>query len=64
MITANNLIVTDGGTLDASVLGQGTAGNVVINISETARFEGITPDGDPSGAAVTVAANAQGGEVT
>ncbi|MBT9311055.1 two-partner secretion domain-containing protein [Leptothoe kymatousa] len=60
IITATNLIVADGGTLDASVLGRGAAGDIVLNITETARFEGVAPDGLPSGTSAAVAINAQG----
>lgn len=48
LITANNLMVVNGGVLDASVLGGGAAGNVILAITETARFEGVGLDGLPS----------------
>jgi filamentous hemagglutinin family protein len=40
MITARNLDVTNGAQIGSSVFGQGSAGNVMIDIAETARFEG------------------------
>jgi large exoprotein involved in heme utilization and adhesion len=42
-ITATNLEVTNGAELSASTFGQGDAGNVVLVIAETARFDGADP---------------------
>ncbi|MGF1524568.1 MAG: filamentous hemagglutinin N-terminal domain-containing protein [Leptolyngbyaceae cyanobacterium] len=59
-ITANNLSVTDGSGLDASVLGQGSAGNIILTIAETARFSGVDAAGFPSGASSSIAGGALG----
>jgi len=42
-LSARNLEVTDGAFLAASTFGIGSAGNVILNISETARFDGVNP---------------------
>ncbi|MEM9484259.1 MAG: filamentous hemagglutinin N-terminal domain-containing protein [Cyanobacteria bacterium P01_F01_bin.116] len=59
-VTANNLEVLDGAVLSASTNGQGNAGNVILEIGETARFDGETVDGRPSGAASKVEFNGNG----
>ncbi|MEM9485564.1 MAG: filamentous hemagglutinin N-terminal domain-containing protein [Cyanobacteria bacterium P01_F01_bin.116] len=48
MITADNLIVADGGIIDAAVLGNGDGGDIHLNISETARIAGVASDSLPS----------------
>ena len=60
IIRANNLIVADGAVLDAAILGQGEAGNIILTIAETARFEGVTPEGFPSTATSAIGSNAEG----
>ncbi|NEO99371.1 MAG: filamentous hemagglutinin N-terminal domain-containing protein, partial [Symploca sp. SIO2E9] len=42
-LTATNLEVTNGATLTASSFGVGNAGNVILEISEIARFDGVNP---------------------
>jgi filamentous hemagglutinin family protein len=60
-LSANSLEVTNGAALNASTLGQGNAGNVVMEIGEHARFDGTTPKGQfSSGASSTVNAGATG----
>ncbi|NEQ55694.1 MAG: hypothetical protein F6K11_37235 [Leptolyngbya sp. SIO3F4] len=44
-INATNLDVTNGAKLSASTEGQGDAGDIILNISETARFDGATVTG-------------------
>lgn len=48
-VVANNLEATQGAQLNAS--GSGNAGNVVIEVSETARFDGVDEDAKESGGA-------------
>ena len=55
-ITATNLEVTNGAALSASTFGQGDAGDVVIAVTDTARFDGVNPfNGNASGVGSTVA---------
>ena len=42
-LSAANLIVINGATLTASTFGTGDAGNIALNITETARFDGVNP---------------------
>ncbi len=50
-IMARNLEVLDGAQLNAGTFGEGDAGNVILVIEETAKFEGRNPlDGSPNGA--------------
>jgi filamentous hemagglutinin family protein len=42
-LTARNLEVTNGAQLSASTFGQGDAGDVILTITDTARFDGINP---------------------
>jgi filamentous hemagglutinin family protein len=44
-LSARNLEVTNGAALNTSTFGAGNAGDVVVTIAETARFDGIKPDG-------------------
>ncbi|MFG6107104.1 S-layer family protein [Leptothoe sp. EHU-05/26/07-4] len=41
-ISAKNLLVLDGAQLDASTLGLGDAGDIILEIAETTRLEGIS----------------------
>ncbi|MCG8362964.1 MAG: filamentous hemagglutinin N-terminal domain-containing protein, partial [Pseudanabaenales cyanobacterium] len=61
-ISARNLEVANGATLSASTFGRGDAGNVILTIRETARFDGVNPFGgiSPSGAFSTVEPNGEG----
>lgn len=65
VITANNLIVSDGAVLDASTIGPGIAGDVILTIAETAQFEGVAPDGFPSTAksSIGIGVAGTGGDV-
>ncbi len=42
-IIASNIMITDGGLINAINFGQGDSGNVYINISETVEIKGIEP---------------------
>ncbi len=55
-LAARNLEVTNGAQISASTLGEGDAGNVILDIEETARFDGVNPVTgiNPAGAASTV----------
>nr|MBX2864425.1 filamentous hemagglutinin N-terminal domain-containing protein [Leptolyngbyaceae cyanobacterium MAG.088] len=54
-ITARNLEVLEGAQLSASVFGEGNAGNVILDVEETVRFESVNPiDGNLNGAFSTV----------
>ncbi|WP_250564672.1 filamentous hemagglutinin N-terminal domain-containing protein, partial [Adonisia turfae] len=60
-IQAQNLEVLDGAELSASTFGIGNAGNVILVIDETARFEGSDPgDGSASGAFSSIQPNGEG----
>ncbi|MFG6106162.1 filamentous hemagglutinin N-terminal domain-containing protein [Leptothoe sp. EHU-05/26/07-4] len=66
-ISAGNLDVTNGAQLSALVFGQGQAGDVVLNVRETARFDGFNPNGNfPSAALTNIEPNAvgMGGDIT
>lgn len=43
-VTAESLSVTNGAVLTTSILGQGNAGNININVQELASFDGEVPD--------------------
>ena len=60
MITAENLEVLSGAQITALTLGEGNAGNVILTIAETARFEGTDSAGKPSGAFSNLEAGGQG----
>ncbi|NEZ55070.1 beta strand repeat-containing protein [Adonisia turfae] len=61
-IQARNLEVLDGAQLSAGVFGAGDAGNVILLIDETARFEGINPinNSSPSGTFSNIEPNGEG----
>lgn len=42
-INTNNLEVNNGAKIDVTGSGSGRAGNIILNISETARFNGVNP---------------------
>lgn len=49
VMTANNLILADGGVIDASVLGNGQGGNIIVNVTDLVRVAGVAADGLFSG---------------
>ncbi|MEH1885626.1 beta strand repeat-containing protein [Nostoc sp.] len=49
-ITASNLLLKDGGRLNASNGGQGTGGNIFLDVGNTITFDGIGGNGLSSGA--------------
>jgi large exoprotein involved in heme utilization and adhesion len=55
-LTAGSLTVTDGARLSTELAGKGNAGNVILTVGETARFEG-----SGSAASSQVQQNAEGG---
>ncbi|MBT9315050.1 two-partner secretion domain-containing protein [Leptothoe spongobia] len=60
-ITARNLQVLQGAQLGAGTFGKGTAGNIILEIDETARFEGSNPsNGNPSGVLNNIGVNGTG----
>ncbi len=64
-IDTSILEVLDGGQIGAITFGQGNAGNIEITARKSARFDGISFDGFPSGAfsSVEEAATGQGGDL-
>ncbi|MGB3405605.1 MAG: hypothetical protein WBA77_23190 [Microcoleaceae cyanobacterium] len=59
-ISAEDLLVTNGSQLQTLTRGQGDAGLVIIETSDSVRFEGFNLAGAPSGAFSSVAENAVG----
>ena len=60
-IHANTLEVLEGAQLSAGILGEGEAGNVILEITNTARFAGSNPsDGSPSGVFNQIGRNGDG----
>ncbi len=59
-ISTNNLTLTNGGTVDASTLGQGNAGSVEITATGDVTIDGEDSDGIPSGATSVVNTGAVG----
>ncbi len=59
-IQARSLSVTNGAQLIASTFGQGNAGNVSIQVSDTVSFDGVGSDGFSSGAFSAVESGAVG----
>ncbi|QLE45088.1 filamentous hemagglutinin N-terminal domain-containing protein (plasmid) [Nostoc sp. C052] len=59
-INASNLLLKDGGQLDASNGGQGTGGNIFLDVSNTITFDGIGGNGLPS-SAYTLTSNGNAG---
>ena len=72
-LSARNLEVTNRASLTASTLGFGDAGDVILTISETARFDGasilsaVLPDAIGNGGSLEITSNAlevtNGGEI-
>ncbi|WP_161635019.1 two-partner secretion domain-containing protein [Leptolyngbya sp. Heron Island J] len=60
VLRATNLDVLNGAILSANSFGIGDAGNVILNIRETARFEGRDPIGRISGATSDIGFDAVG----
>ncbi|NJL66970.1 MAG: S-layer family protein [Microcoleus sp. SM1_3_4] len=48
-ISARSLLLRDGGQATTSTLGNGRAGNLSVDVSESIEATGTTPDGEPSG---------------
>jgi filamentous hemagglutinin family protein len=59
-ITTESLSLTNGAQLQASTFGQGDAGSVTINASDTVSFNGVGSNGFASGAVSAVAPGAEG----
>ncbi|MBN3963297.1 filamentous hemagglutinin N-terminal domain-containing protein [Nostoc sp. NMS8] len=59
-ITASNLLLKNGGQLDASNGGQGTGGNIFLDVGNTITFDGIGGNGLPS-SAYTLTSNGNAG---
>ncbi len=60
IITTGSLFVTDGAELGASTYGQGNAGRVTINASNSVSFDGVNRNGRPSAAYSTVEPTGKG----
>ena len=61
-ITTGSLSVTDGAFLTTSTVGQGDAGSISINASETVTFEGVGSDGFSSSASSSSLSEGAGGD--
>ncbi|MEH1793437.1 beta strand repeat-containing protein [Nostoc sp.] len=61
-ITASNLLLKDGARLNAGNGGQGTGGNIFLDVGNTITFDGIGGNGLPSGA-TTEASNGNAGNI-
>jgi large exoprotein involved in heme utilization and adhesion len=59
-ISTKDLSLTDGGIINASTLGNGNAGSVIINATGTISASGEKKDGDRSGIFSQVESNAEG----
>jgi filamentous hemagglutinin family protein len=64
-ITTNSLQVLNGAQISSGTLGQGDAGSVTINASDSVVFDGVGSDGNPSNVSSQVDSEAEGnaGEV-
>jgi filamentous hemagglutinin family protein len=64
-IMAGNLSVLNGGQLQVQMFGNGTAGNVMVNATDSVLFDGASESGGPSGAFSTleVAATGEAGSI-
>ncbi|MBR8839096.1 MAG: filamentous hemagglutinin N-terminal domain-containing protein, partial [Stigonema ocellatum SAG 48.90 = DSM 106950] len=56
-VSARELLLKNGGQLSAENLGQGKAGNIQINVSDTVTFDGTTSDGFRSSANTLASGN-------
>jgi len=65
-ITARTLSLTNGAQVGAGTFGNGNAGNVTLNASDSISFDGVGGDGFPSGAFSSVQKDAigNGGDIT
>ncbi|MEH2210699.1 beta strand repeat-containing protein [Nostoc sp.] len=61
-ITASNLLLKDGGQLNADNAGEGSGGNIFLNVGNTINFDGIGGKGLPSGL-YTTAYNGNAGNI-
>ncbi|MDZ8069892.1 MAG: filamentous hemagglutinin N-terminal domain-containing protein [Nostoc sp. DedQUE08] len=61
-ITASNLLLKDGGQLNADNDGEGSGGNIFLNVGNTINFDGIGGKGLPSGL-YTTAYNGNAGNI-
>ena len=60
-LSATSLRVTDGARLSSSTFGDGNAGNVILRITDAARFDNVNSNnGSPSGALSTVERGGKG----
>ncbi|MBD2603799.1 filamentous hemagglutinin N-terminal domain-containing protein [Scytonema hofmannii FACHB-248] len=59
-INTGSLSLTNGGQLDASVFGQGNAGDITINARDTVSLEGVNPNGLASTIFTEVVSGASG----
>lgn len=64
-ITTGTLALTNGGSIDSSIFGEGTAGDITITATDAVSFEGIDFDGWAGGAfsAVRSEGTGQGGTI-
>jgi filamentous hemagglutinin family protein len=61
-ITASNLLLKDGGRLNAINSGQGNGGNIFLDVANTITFDGVGSNGLPS-SANTLASNGNAGNI-
>lgn len=60
-IIATNLNILNGAQFSSSVLGRGQGGDIILNVADTIRFEGINPGTDlPNSAVSTILPNSDG----
>jgi filamentous hemagglutinin family protein len=59
-ITAENLTLTNAGTINANTSGRGNAGQVTVNVNDTISIDGEDLEGFPSGIASQVISGAMG----
>ncbi|MEO1373983.1 MAG: filamentous hemagglutinin N-terminal domain-containing protein, partial [Cyanobacteria bacterium J06635_10] len=62
-INTGNLIVKEGGVISSSTFGKGKGGNLEINVSESVKLIGNTPDGLALSSLKSTARDGDGGEI-